>query len=95
MSLIYEGRGRESVVGVEWLASSWTMWSSKPDGKRRFRFSTHIQTSPGARPASSIVGTGDKAAGVNHSPPSSATVQLDLCSPLTSQYLTGWPLLYL
>jgi len=32
MSLIYEGWGREGVVGVERLASGWTIRSSKPDG---------------------------------------------------------------
>jgi hypothetical protein len=58
MSFIYEGRGRESVVGVERLATGWTIRSSKPDGRKTFFFSTYIQTGPEALPASSAVGTG-------------------------------------
>jgi len=101
MSLIYEGRGRESVVGVERLASGWTIRSSKPDGGKTFSFLyTHSYRPWGP---SSLLYSGYRdlgvkllGRGVDHSPPTSTTVQLDLCSPsVPSWYVTGRPLLYL
>ena len=50
-SLIYKGRGRESVVGVERLATGWTIWSSKPDrGKTLSFLHTHSDRLRSAQP---------------------------------------------
>jgi hypothetical protein len=70
--LVYEvGRVAQSV----WrLATVWTVRGSNPDGARFF---AHVQTGPGAHPASCTMGTGVKrpGRGADHPPPSSAEVK--------------------
>jgi hypothetical protein len=63
------------------------------------RFSTPVQTGPGAHPASYAIGTGSflgvkrPGRGVDHPPPSSAEVKERVEQCLYSSYGSSWPVL--
>jgi hypothetical protein len=67
------------IAQSEWLATGWTVRGSNPS--RGARFFAHVQTGPGAHPASCTMGTGSfpgvkrPGRGADHPPPSSAEVK--------------------
>jgi hypothetical protein len=72
----HHSRGRVA-QSVYWLTTGWTVWGSNPGGARFF---AHVQTDPGAHPASCTMGIGSfpgvkrPRRGADHPPPPSAEV---------------------
>jgi hypothetical protein len=72
------GGGGGSCVAVTAMTTGWTVRGSNPGGGEFF---AHVQTGPGAHPASCAMGTGSfpgvkrPERGADHPPPSSAEVE--------------------